>query len=110
MCFYVIVISQVNVRVTRNTNNVNKSKGISGSGICKLGGTLADFETGYYYQISHDRYFAGISEMFLARYLHGADAASDTYDEKLGAITTYGVYSQSLVGTVAKDTGTLKEV
>ena len=48
--------------------------------------------------------------MFLARYLHGADAASDTYDEKLGAITTYGVYSQSLVGTVAKDTGTLKEV
>ena len=85
-------------------NQVKKSKGISGSGICEWGGTLADFETSYYYQIAYDRYFAGISDTVQANCLHGDDEASNTYDEKLGAITSDGKYLRSYQGTLIEDT------
>ena len=41
----------------RQMNKVKNSKGVSGSGICERGVTLADFETAYYYQIYYERYF-----------------------------------------------------
>ena len=66
---------------------VNNSKGISGSGICEWGGTLADFGTAYYYQIAYDRYFAVVYDTVQANYLHGSDEAGDTYYEKLVAIS-----------------------
>ena len=52
-----------------------------------MGGTLADVETAYYYQISFDRHFTGLSDTVLAYYVHGTDAASDTSDEQVGANT-----------------------
>ena len=92
MYFYLLVLSQVNDSVLRQTKKVkkNKSKGISGSGICEWGGELADFEIVYNYQIANDRYFAGIPDTALARSLYGADVASDNYDAKFGAITADG--------------------
>ena len=61
--------------------NVKKSKGISCSGICEWGGTLADVETAYYYQKAFDRYFAGITENVLVHAIHGDEAARSTYDK-----------------------------
>ena len=78
--FYLLVLSQVNDRVLFQTKKVKKSKGISASCICEWGSTLADVETAYYYQMDFDRYFAGVSNTVLPYFLHGADAASDTYD------------------------------
>ena len=70
---------------------VNKSKGISGNGICEWGGKLADFKTAYDYQIAYDRYFAGMTDTLLARFIYGNKAGSDTYDANLGEITADGV-------------------
>ena len=72
--------------------NSTKSKGVSGSDICEQGGTLADLENAYCYELAYDRYFAGIVDTVLSRYLHGADVASDTYDGNLGSIAVDGVY------------------
>ena len=80
MCLYLLVLSQVNDRVLHQKNRVNKSKGISGSGICEWGDTLTDVETSYYYQMAFDRYFAVVSDTVLAYCLHGADAAGNSYD------------------------------
>ena len=80
MCFYLLVLSQVNDRVLRQMKKVKKSQGISGSGICEWGGTLADAETAYNYQMAFDRYFAVVSDTVLAYCLHGADAAGNSYD------------------------------
>ena len=70
---------------------VKKIKGISGSGICEWGGKLAYIKTAYHYQIAYDRYFSGMSDTLLDRFLYGNNAGSDTYDAKLGAITADGV-------------------
>ena len=80
MCFYLLVLSQVNDKVLRQIKKVKKSKGISGSGIYEWGSTLAYVETAYYYQMDFDRYFAGVSNTVLPYFLHVADVASDTYD------------------------------
>ena len=77
---------------------VKKSKVISGSGICEWGGTLADAETAYYYKTAFDRHFSGISDTLIARTVHGADAASDTYDELVGANTADDVYQRGATG------------
>ena len=77
-----------------------KSKGISVSGICEWGGTLADDGTSYYYQISSDRHFAGVSDTFIANAVHGADVESDTYDEKVGANIADDVYKRVTTGFV----------
>ena len=37
--------------------------------------------------MAFDRHFAGLSDTLVAYSVHGAKAASDTYYEKLGAIT-----------------------
>ena len=57
---------------------VKKIKGISGSGICEWGGTLADVETSYYYQMAFDIYFAGVSDTVLSYCLHVDEARSST--------------------------------
>ena len=70
--------------------------GIWGSDICEWVRKLADFKTAYNYQIAHNRYFAGIYDTYLVRYLYGADAASDTYDAKVGLITADGFFPNLL--------------
>ena len=57
---------------------VKKIQGISGSGICEWGGTLAYVETAYYYQMAFDIYFAGVSDTVLSYCLHGDEARSST--------------------------------
>ena len=82
MCFYLLVLLQVNDRVIFQINKVKKSKDISVSSICEWVGTLADVGIGYYYQIYFDKCFLGVSNTVLANDLHGDDAENDAYDEK----------------------------
>ena len=102
MCFYFLVLSQVNGKV------LPQLKKVSGSGICVRGGELADYKTAYYYRIAYDSYFAGIYDTALARHQYGADVASDTYDAKLGANTADGFLFRSSTGTLIEDAETLK--
>ena len=71
---------------------VKKSKAISGVGIYEWGGTLADTETVYNYQIAYNIYFVDVYDTVQSIYLHCADVGSDTYDKNMGEITAYGVY------------------
>ena len=89
-------------------NKVKKSKGISVSGICEWGGTFTDSETEYYYQIDFDRNFAGIFDTVLAYAVHGDDAASRNYDEKVGANTADDVYHLGTTGFVTDNPEYLK--
>ena len=100
MCFYLLVLSQANDRVLLQIKKVKKNKGISGSGICELGGELADFKTAYNYKISYDRYFAGMSSTIKDRFLYVDNVASDTYDAKLGAITAEDAHMRTSGGVV----------
>ena len=107
-CFYLLVLSQVNDRVLRQMKKVKKSKDISGSGICEWGGTLADSETAYNYQIAYNRYFAGVSDTVQSVYLYGAEVGGDTYDEKLGVITAEGIFFRSSQGNIYEGQDALK--
>ena len=77
---------------------VKKIQGISGSGICEWGGTLAYVETAYYYQMAFDIYFAGITKKSLVHAIHGDEAQSSSYDEKLGSVTADYFYFRSSQG------------
>ena len=98
MYFYLLVLSQVNDSVLRQTKKVKNSKGISGSGICEWGGTLADVETAYYYQIAFDRHFSGLSDTILASYVHGTDAAIAVYDDLVGAHSADDIIQRGATG------------